>query len=74
MINRLLINMKNKISIIDGSIEQCEKLMNNETIELKGLHNLTITRGKCSNDWFIKRINELREEKYNLSVKVNRMV
>lgn len=31
--NRLLINMKNKVDIINRAIDQCKRLMNNETIE-----------------------------------------
>jgi hypothetical protein len=30
--NRLLINMKNKVDIINGAIDQCKRLMKNETI------------------------------------------
>lgn len=71
--NRLLINMKNKVSIIDGAIEQCKKLMKNEEIYLNGLHKLTITRGKSTDNDLQNRINELNNERFNLIVRINRI-
>jgi hypothetical protein len=59
--NRLLINMKNKVSILDGAIEQCKKLKNNETIELNGLFPMKVTRGQHSDKWFDDRISELKK-------------
>lgn len=71
--NRLLINMKNKVSVIDGAIEQCKKLMKNEEIHLNGLHNLKITRGKLSDIDLQNRINELNSERFDLIVRINRI-
>lgn len=71
--NRLLINMKNKIDILHGAIHQCDILANDGKIELNGLHKLTITRGENSKESIIKRRNELVEERQNLINRVCRM-
>lgn len=71
--NRLLINMKNKIEILHGAIHQCDILENDGTIEINGLHKLTITRGENSKESIIKRRNELLEERQNLINRVCRM-
>lgn len=65
--------MKNKVHVIDGAIDQCKRLMNNETIILKGLHELHITRGKASDDDLRRRINQLQMEKSNLKERIARM-
>lgn len=70
--NRLLINMKNKVDIINRAIDQCKRLMNNETIELNGLHKIKITRGNLSDTSIQNRINELQVEKQELLVRIDR--
>lgn len=70
--NRLLINMKNKVDIINGAIDQCKRLMNNETIELNGLHKLKVTRGNVSDTDIQNRINELQVEKQGLLIRIDR--
>jgi len=66
--NRLKINIANKIDIINGAIDLCERLINNETIELHGLHNLNLTKGNTLNKDLLNRIEELKKERNNLSV------
>lgn len=71
--NRLLINMKNKVDVINGAIDQCYKLINNEEIKLNGLWKMTITKGKITDEDLLNRINELQKEKNNLLVRIDRM-
>ena len=71
--NRLLINMKNKVEIINGAIDQCERLINNETIKLNGLHQMNLTRGKMTDSDLLNRIDELFIEKQNLLIRIQRM-
>lgn len=71
--NRLLINMENKVDIIEGAISQCNRLINNESIELNGLHRLTITRGNLTDLQLSERIMELEDEKQNLCIKIMHM-
>lgn len=71
--NRLLINMKNKVDTINGAIDQCKRLMKNETIKLNGLHTLHITRGELTDSDLQNRINELQLEKSNLYERIYRM-
>ena len=71
--NRLLINMKNKIDIINGAIGQCYKLMNDETIVLNGLQRFEVTRGDKDNAWFKQRIYDLTIEKNDLYERIQRM-
>ena len=68
--NRLLINMKNKVDIINGAIDQCKRLMKNETIVLNGLHTLNITRGELTDSDLQNRINELVRERSNLCERI----
>jgi hypothetical protein len=70
--NRLLINMKNKVDIINGAIDQCKRLMNNETIELNGIHKIKLTRGNVSDVSIQDRINELQVEKQELLIRIDR--
>ena len=71
--NRLLINMKNKVDIIDGAIYQCKRLINNESIELNGLHKLTIARGNLTDLQLNEIIYELEDEKQKLCIKIMHM-
>lgn len=72
MTNKLKVNIKNKIVIINGAIEQCKRLINNETIELRGLHTIQITRGKLTDNDLLDRIERLKVERFDLSVKLSR--
>lgn len=65
--------MENKVDIIDGAISQCKRLINNESIELNGLHKLTITRGGLTDLQLNDRIRELEEEKQNLCIRIMHM-
>ena len=38
--------IREKIKTIDGAIEHCRRLLNNETIQLDGIHKISITREK----------------------------
>lgn len=69
--NRLLINMTNKVDVIDGAIDQCKKLMNNESIELNGLHKLTVSRGSATDSYFTSRIDELMLERLDLTKRIS---
>lgn len=71
--NRLLINMENKIDILTGAIKQCDQLLNNETIHLNGLYKMDITKGMVSDADLINRRNSLLEERNKLQIKVERM-
>lgn len=71
-INRLKINMQNKVEIIDGAINQCYTLMNGGKIELNGLRKMVITKGNITNEQFLKRINELEIERDNLISRIQR--
>lgn len=70
--NRLLLNMKNKVDVIDGAISHCKKLMNNEPINLNGLHKFTITKGSATNAQLQQRINDLIAERQALIVRLER--
>jgi hypothetical protein len=64
--------MKNKVDIINGAIDQCKRLMNNETIELNGIHKIKLTRGNVSDVSIQDRINELQVEKQELLIRIDR--
>lgn len=70
--NRLLLNMKNKVGVIDGAISHCKKLMNNEPIHLNGLHKFTITKGSATNAQLQQKINDLVAERQALIVRLER--
>lgn len=65
--------MKNKVSTINGAIDQCKRLMKNETIVLNGLHTFHITRGELTNGDLQNRINELQRESAKLYERINRL-
>jgi hypothetical protein len=71
--NRLLINMKNKIDIINGAIDMIYRLKKGETIKLNGLHSFSVTAKENNHVDFNKRLCELFEERENLQIRVNRM-
>lgn len=72
--NRLLKNMLNKSEIIDGAIDQLKRMKAGETINLKGLHNISITRGKMTDDDIDNRILELEDERNGLRERCDRMI
>lgn len=69
--NRLLINMTNKIEVINGAINMIYELQKGNEIKLSGLHNLTVTSGKVTNDEFNKRLCDLFEEREKLQIRVS---
>lgn len=69
--NPLLINMTNKVGVIDGAIDHCKRLMNNESIQLNGLHKLTISRGDITDSYFTSRIDELMLERLDLTKRIS---
>jgi hypothetical protein len=71
--NRLLINMQNKIEVLKGAIKMCDQLINGETIELNGLHKMNVTAKENSHGDIMKRKYELIEEVENLYIRVERM-
>lgn len=71
--NRLLINMKNKIDIINGAIDMIYRLQKGETIHLNGLHKIDVKAKEGSHNDFNQRLCELFEERENLQTRVNRM-
>ena len=71
--NRLLVNMKNKVEILTGAIKMCDQLANGETIHLKGLHEIDVTKGDNTKEDMIKRRNQLIEERHNLNMRIDRM-
>ena len=62
-------NYMDEIDIINGAIKQCDQLLNNETIHLKGLYNINMTRGTVSDEYIINIKNQLIEELSNLNNK-----
>lgn len=77
--NRLLINMKNKIDVIDVAIDMIYKLERGETIKFGEdiddplVMKFSISK-KENNDFdFNKRLSELFDERENLQIRVNRM-
>lgn len=71
--NRLLINMKSKVEVINGAIGMIYKLQKGETIELNGLHKMNIKAKEGSHNDFNERLCELFQERENLQVRINRM-
>ena len=58
--------MRNKVEVINGAIGMCNRLINNETIQLNGLHKLSVTKGNISDSDLRQRIIQLHEERENL--------
>jgi hypothetical protein len=71
--NRLLINMKNKVEIINGAIDMIYKLKKGETIRLNGLNTISVSLENNKDFDTNKRLSELFEERENLQVRINRM-
>jgi hypothetical protein len=73
--NRLLINMKNKVDSINDAIGMLAQLRNGETIHLNGLHKMTFavkkdTKPEDFEEAFQKLYNEremLKDKIYNMN-------
>lgn len=78
MINRLLINMQNKIETINGAIDMIYRLQKGETITVgdssPALTTVSVSMKENSTFDYNKRLIELFEERENLQVRVNRML
>lgn len=76
--NRLLINMQNKIETINGAISMIYRLQNGETITVgdssPALTTFSVSIKENSNFDCNKRLTELFEERENLQMRVNRML
>lgn len=70
--NRLKVNMENKIGIINGAIGQLRRMKNGETIEVNGLHKIKISRGKLTNQQINDRISDLMVESLGLQERCER--
>lgn len=71
--NRLLINMVNKIDTINGGIDMIYRLQKGETIQLNGLHKINLKAEDGSHNHYNEILCELFEERENLQIRVNRM-
>lgn len=71
--NRLLINMKNKVEIINGAIDVIFRMKKGEVIQINGLHSFQVSMKGNEDFDFNKRLSELYEERENLQVRINRM-
>jgi hypothetical protein len=75
--NRLLINMKNKIDIINGSIDMIYKIQKGETIKfgenIDGALKFSITKKEDSHSDYGSILEKLFVECDNLQLRVNRM-
>ena len=72
-LNRLLINMKNKIDTINGAIEMINNLQKGKTIKLNGLYSYSVSAEGNPNFDFEKRLTELFEERERLQIRVDKM-
>ena len=70
--NRLLMNMQNKIETINGSIGMIYQLKNGETITVKGLHTMSFKAKEDSNS-LNETLEKLFIERENLQNRVDRM-
>jgi hypothetical protein len=71
--NRLLINMKNKVDTINGAIDMIYRLKKGETITLNGLNTISVSLENNKDFDTNKRLCELFEERENLQIRINRM-
>ena len=71
--NRLLINMKNKVETINRAIDMIFRLKKGEVIQLNGLCSFQISMEGNEDFDFNKRLSELYDERENLQVRINRM-
>lgn len=75
--NRLLINMKNKIDIINGSIDMIYKIQKGETIKfgenIDGALKFTIGKKEDTHTNYGSVLEKLFIERDNLQTRVNRM-
>lgn len=71
--NRLLINMQNKVEIINGAINVIFRIKKGETIVLNGIHKFEVSMETNKDFDYNKRLSELYEERENLQIRINRM-
>ncbi|MDK2772971.1 MAG: hypothetical protein KYX68_12205 [Flavobacterium sp.] len=71
--NRLLINMKNKVETINGAIDMIFRLKKGETIKLNGLHSFEVSIDNNKDFDYNKRLSELYQERENLQIRIMRM-
>lgn len=75
MANRLLDNMKNKVQVIDSATDTLLKLMNGQSVELGGLHKITITAPQTNeaHDKNMQVFSKMQEERENLVKRIRRI-
>lgn len=75
MKNPLLDNMKNKVQTIDSAINTLFRLMNGESIQLGGLHKMTVTAPQTNEaqDKNMEVFGKLQEERENLVNRIRRI-
>jgi hypothetical protein len=71
--NRLLINMKNKVEIINGAIDMIYRLKKGETITVNGLNTFSVSLENNKDFDTNKRLRELFDERENLQIRIERM-
>ena len=71
--NRLLINMKNKVETINGAIDMIFRMKKGEVIQLNGLYSFQVSMEGNEDFDFNKRLSELYDERENLQVRIKRM-
>ena len=71
--NRLLINMKNKVETINGAINMIYRLKKGETITVNGLTSISVSLKNNEDFDANKRLRELFDERENLQVRIDRM-
>lgn len=77
MVNRLLINMQNKIDVISESIKMMHKLQKGESVtvgKVEGCREMTfVMKEGYSMQEFNEKIDKLVTERENLQIRVDRM-
>lgn len=72
--NRLLINMQNKRSVLKTAINQLITMKKGETITVNGLTKLSFDRGNLTDKQIDEKINKLRSEEQDLFERCDRML
>ncbi len=71
--NPLLVNMVNKIKVINTSLSQIQTFKNGGLVELGGINRMTLSRGKTTNTQFDEVSEKLINERENLIIRCMRM-
>lgn len=72
-INRLKINIENKIEILNESISMAERMFCGEKITVKGLNTMTFgKREDVSDSDYLKSLEKLVNERDSLRIKLSR--